>query len=140
MATIQSELLEIQREGIEGLTKDSKNPHFKNTYISLGKLMDKVLPVLNGHGIILTQAPSELFAAPALTTTLYHVESDTSITYTTPLMLEKDNPQGLGSAITYMRRYALMSILGLVADEDDDGEAASRGRTVNVPVDTTVVF
>lgn len=122
---IYEALLEIQTEGIEGVTKDATNPHFKNTYISLGKLLDKVLPVLNAKGLVLIQAPTSVGSEPALDTTLAHVESGTAITAAVPLMLERDNPQGLGSAITYSRRYSLMSMLGLVADEDDDGEAAS---------------
>lgn len=126
MSDIYSALFDIQKQGIEGLTKDSTNPHFKNTYISLGKLIDTVAPILTDAGILLIQQPTTVDGAPALRTVLYHTESGTSVEDTTPLMLEKDNPQGLGSAITYQRRYSLMSVLGLVADEDDDGNAASR--------------
>jgi len=135
MATdIYGALLEIQSEGIEGVTKDAKNPHFKNTYITLGKLLERVMPVLTEKGILLTQIPGSIDGAPALLTTLKHVESGTSVDGASPLMLEKDNPQGLGSAITYLRRYSLMSMLGLVADEDDDGEKASprKREVVNV--------
>ena len=118
-------LFEIQKEGIEGVTKDAKNPHFKNTYISLGKLLEVVRPILTAKGLLLVQTPTSVGPVPALDTTLAHIESGSAISDSVPLMLEKDNPQGLGSAITYSRRYSLMSMLGLVADEDDDGEKAS---------------
>lgn len=131
---IYEALLEIQTEGIEGVTKDAKNPHFKNTYITLGTLLDKVLPVLTAKGLVLTQTPCFVEnvgpVSPALRTELTHVKSGTSVFGTVPLMLERDNPQGLGSAITYARRYALMSMLSLVADEDDDGQKASPVREV----------
>lgn len=122
---IAQKLYEIQREGVGGLTKDSTNPHFKNTYISLGKLLDVVTPILNEKGVLLLQSPTELDGAPALTTAFVDTTDGDSVESTVPLMLEKDNPQGLGSAITYARRYCIMSMLGLVADEDDDGEKAS---------------
>lgn len=123
----------IQTEGFEGLTKDAKNPHFRNTYISLGKLLDVVLPKLNAKGLVLFQTPSVLGfdnSKPSLKTAFVDVETGETVEGEVPLMLEKDNPQGLGSAITYARRYALMSMLGLVADEDDDGEKASPVREV----------
>ena len=136
---INEALLEIQTEGIEGVSKDAQNPHFKNTYITLGKLLEKVKPVLSSKGVMLVQIPVEtLQGTPGLETMLYHPESNTRITGTSPLMLEKDNPQGLGSAITYLRRYSLMSILGLVADDDDDGEKASP-RKAKVPPSVEVV-
>lgn len=120
-------LLEIQKEGIEGIAFDSTNPHFKNRYISLGKLVETITPILNAKGVLLSQIPASIGTEPALLTALYHPESDTSIEGACPLVLEKNNSQGLGSAITYTRRYALLSMLGLVADEDDDGAAASSG-------------
>jgi hypothetical protein len=131
-------LLEIQTTGFEGLTKDSTNPHFRNTYISLGKLLDVVLPVLNAHGLLLVQTPSgDDAGVPTLKTSIIDAETQETIEGEVPLMLEKDNPQGLGSAITYARRYALMSMLGIVADEDDDGNKASPVRpareVVNAP-------
>lgn len=130
--SVYEALLEIQNEGIEGITKDAKNPHFKNTYITLGKLLDVVKPVLTEKGILLTQTPTNLGpqGEPGLWTSLTHLASGTSIDGKVPLMLERSNPQGLGSAITYARRYALMSMLNLVADEDDDGQAASPVREV----------
>jgi uncharacterized protein (DUF3820 family) len=62
--------------------------------------------------------------APALETRLIHAESGEQITSHMPLVLTKQDPQSQGSALTYARRYALLAILGLVGDEDDDASRA----------------
>jgi hypothetical protein len=112
------------------ISKNARNPHFGNKYISLDKLVPQVLPLLNANGLVLTQLPTNLGVlgepSPALRTRLTHAPTGEFIEDTAPLLLDKQNSQGVGSAITYMRRYALLSILGLVADEDDDGEKASK--------------
>lgn len=137
MATIHEKILEVQKD-LPDVVKDSKNPHFKNTYVSLSALMSVVLPALQAKGLLLTQTPGYILAAPAppepaLITQITDPESGDSIGGAMPLMLEKHNPQGLGSAITYARRYALMSILGIVADEDDDGNSASQRAVASAP-------
>ena len=123
-------LHEIQTEGIEGVTKDARNPHFKNSYITLSRLLEKVTPVLNAKGLLLIQTPTSIMGEPGLRTAIVDVDTGETAEGEVPLMLEKSNPQGLGSAITYARRYALMSMLALVADDDDDGQAASPVREV----------
>lgn len=122
--TIAQALHAFQAEGI-ALQKNAINPHFGSRFIALDTLMEKVLPALNKHGLALVQAPSHIDGTPALATTLIHVESGEQIQTVMPLMLAKNDPQGQGSAITYARRYALMAILGLVADTDDDANSAS---------------
>jgi hypothetical protein len=123
-ATLAAALLAAQKE-MPSLQRDSINPHFKNKYVSLDSLMWKILPVLNEQGLVLLQHPTTLEGRPALRTRLLH-ESGESEEDTMLLVLDKDNPQGQGSAITYARRYAVMAMLGLVADQDDDGAAASK--------------
>lgn len=114
------------------LQKNAINPHFGNRYVSLESLMPKVLEVLEVHGFVLLQVPSTVDGQPALTTELIYTDGST-FGGTTPLVLDKQTPQAHGSAITYMKRYALMSILGLVADKDDDGESAmDRGKKSKV--------
>jgi hypothetical protein len=118
-------LLAVQKDA-PSLQKNAINPHFRNRYISLDALMEQVLPVLNKHGIALVQAPSITDdSTPTLRTTLLHAESGEAIEDSMPLYLPKEDPQGQGSAITYARRYSLMAMLGLVADEDDDANGAS---------------
>jgi hypothetical protein len=113
-----------------GLQKDKVNPHFGHGYVTLQSLMGVVLPILHKHGLSLRQTPTVILheGAPpqaGLLTRLTHAGSGEFVQDTMPLMADRANPQGQGSAITYARRYALMSMLGLVADEDDDGNAAS---------------
>lgn len=115
------------------LQKDKINPAFRSRYLSLDSLMEQVLPVLNKHGLLWVTAPNfqtltaggEARVEPNLNYRLIHAESGEETSGTVPLLLAKRDPQGLGSAITYARRYALMAVLGLVADEDDDGAQAS---------------
>lgn len=122
------------------LQKDKINPAFRSKYLSLDTLMEQVTPALHKHGLIWLTAPNYVYVnagpeqkslEPNLSYRLIHVESGEETSGTVPLLLAKRDPQGLGSAITYARRYSLMAVLGLVADEDDDGQKASRpnGRT-----------
>jgi hypothetical protein len=69
--------------------------------------------------------PSRDDDGPTLRYSLVHAESGEAVSDTMPLLLGKDDMQGFGSAVTYARRYALCAVLGLVADEDDDGNAAA---------------
>ena len=109
------------QEAMPDLVKDSTNPHFKNTYVSLDRVLDTVQPVLRAHGLMVTQSPDR----DVLTTRITLVENGESFVGEHPLVLERETPQAIGSAITYARRYALLAMLGLTADEDDDGVAAS---------------
>lgn len=120
-----------------GIQKDSVNPHYKNTYVSLEKLMEVVLPALNENNLVLLQLPTNVDGKPALRTQLLYEPTGESIEDTMLLILDRDNPQGQGSAITYARRYSLMSILGLVADEDDDGESASGNESTEAATESS---
>lgn len=134
--TLASALLAFQSEA-PALQKDKINPHFRSKYLSLESLMEQVLPVLNSHGLVLIQQPGFVDTAvgteahrlvPSLTTTLLHGASGESRESTMLLMAAKDDPQGQASAVTYARRISAMSMLGLVADEDDDGNRAQPKR------------
>lgn len=138
-------LLDLQRNAPD-LQKNAINPHFKNKYVTLDELLGKVLPLLHERGLVLVQAPAETsVGAPGLRTVIWHESGGCVLDDTMPLTLDKTSPQAQGSAITYARRYALMAILGLVADEDDDGAKATtarRTRTVKpkedeAPADTS---
>jgi hypothetical protein len=112
------------------LVKDSVNPHYRSRYVSLHALLEAVLPALNRHGLVLVQPISSL----GVETRIVHAESGMEVSAITPLALNgQDTPQAQGSAITYARRYGIMSMLGLVADEDDDGNAASTTQRQQTP-------
>ena len=122
--TMFADLLAAQKE-MPNLQKTGINPHFKNRFVPLDELLHAVLPILNAHNFVLTQCPSIANGEPALTYSLRHVSGE-EVLGTMLLMSGKDGPQDQGSAITYARRYSLMSMLGLTADADDDAEAAHK--------------
>jgi hypothetical protein len=107
------------------LQKDKLNPAFRSKYLSLESLMEQVLPQLNRHGLVWITLPEHTDGEAVLEYKLVHAATGEKETGEMPLLLARKDPQGLGSAITYARRYALMAVLGLVADEDDDGNHAS---------------
>jgi hypothetical protein len=107
------------------VAKSSTNPHFKSRYADLATVLDAVLPALNGAGISLMQAPGgDGEGNVTLTTTLLH-ESGEWMESTLTMRPTKSDPQGVGSAITYARRYAALAVAG-AAPEDDDGNSASQ--------------
>ena len=105
--------------------KDSVNPHFKSRYADLATVRDAVIPVLARHGLAVLQLPCEMDDAPSLTTLLMHTSGEWVETCV-KLRPAKLDPQGIGSALTYHRRYDLQSLAGVAADDDDDGNAASQ--------------
>lgn len=125
-------LVKAQSE-IKFATKDSNNPFFKSKYADLPAVIDAIKPALNKHGISFLQVIMDM----GVETVLLH-ESGEFISGVTPIVVVKANdPQAVGSAITYAKRYGLQAIVGVPADIDDDGEAAM-GRPVTVPVSKPV--
>lgn len=129
-------LLEVQKEMVP-IKKTADNPFFKSKFAPLDKVMPEALRILNKHGLSVTQPVSHIEGQSALTTLLMH-ESGEWISADQPLVLDKENPQGQGSAITYARRYALMAMIGMVAEDDDDGNKASQPRTVKYATDKQI--
>jgi hypothetical protein len=105
--------------------KDSVNPFYNSKYADLASVRDAVLPVLARHDLAVLQLPCELDNAAALTTLLTHTSGEWVET-TIKLRPVRNDPQGVGSALTYARRYALQAIAGVAAEDDDDGNAAGR--------------
>lgn len=121
-------LLNVQKS-IQPASKDATNPYLGNKYASLASVIESCRALLTQNQILLTQtpvcAPLELGGGYlALETRLTHVDSGQWMQSVLVMPLPKNDPQGLGSAITYARRYAISAILGIVT-EDDDGNAAS---------------
>jgi hypothetical protein len=119
-------LVKAQAE-FSAVPKGSVNPFFKSTYAALPDVVAHATPILAKHGLAISQFIDGEFVVEGLTTYLLHT-SGQYIAHTMKLHLVKDDPQAQGSAVTYARRYAYMSALGLVADTDDDGNAASQPR------------
>lgn len=103
--------------------KDSNNPHFKSKYADLASVRLAALPALNKNGISVFQPFVQGDLGHSVQTVLLH-ESGERLECSIPLLLGKQDMQGLGAAITYARRYGLMTMAGIAPDEgdDDDGE------------------
>jgi len=102
------------------IVKNAKNPFFKSSYGDLNSYLAEIREPLYNNGLVLIQLP----ITNGLTTTLAH-SSGQFISETMEMQPSKNDPQGQGSALTYMRRYSLASVLNLNA-EDDDGNDASK--------------
>jgi hypothetical protein len=124
IAKLAGALVEAQKE-MQNPAFDSTNPHFKNRFASLAAVREVVIPVLNKHGLSLSQWPISMVEGGCGCVNLLMHASGEWIEEVLTLPLDKNNAQGAGSAITYARRYSLQAIAGVVADEDDDANAAS---------------
>lgn len=105
--------------------KNATNPHFKNKYPDLACVLDAVTDSLNDNGLMLTQIGEKLDDNFVVRTMVFD-ENGHSIDFgIIPVKPVKDDPQGFGSALTYARRYGLMTAFGLAPEDDDDGNRAS---------------
>lgn len=111
-----------------GAVKDSINPHFRNKYADLSSCWDACRKALTSNGIAVVQMPERDVIGYYVETLLTH-SSGEWIASKCYIHLTKDDPQGLGSAITYARRYGLSAMVG-ICPEDDDAESATRSTTV----------
>jgi hypothetical protein len=117
-------ILAVQAE-VGPIAKDAINPAFKSKYTTLSTIVETVGPILNKHGLVwMTFPESGEEGRPTLMYRLVHAATKEDVHGEMPLLLTKQDMQGVGSALTYSRRYALCSVMNLVADEDDDGQAA----------------
>lgn len=116
-----AEALYAIREEVGPLTRDAENPHFTSKFTSLPSLVEKVDPIAWKHGVLLHHQISGERLIHELWFNGASVEE-----YSIPLPNPQGTAQGLGSALTYMRRYDYTTSLGLVADLDDDGTEASK--------------
>lgn len=128
---------------IEGAKKSSSNPFFKSKYADLAECWNTCREALTANGISVIQMPEEINENGRLniTTMLAH-SSGQYISSTLTMTVTKLDPQAIGSAITYGRRYALAAMVGL-AQEDDDGEKAMERskdkKSVESPINITSV-
>ena len=127
-------LAQAQSE-LDGAAKKSTNPFFNSGYADLHEVISSTFPHLSKYGLSIAQGNEIIPQAVCVTTTLLH-KSGQWLRSKIKLPLEKVNAQGVGSAITYGRRYGLAAMVG-VAQKDDDGNLSSgntgltRGVNVN---------
>jgi len=113
---------------MQPLKKDATNPFFKSKYVTLNNILENIEEPLRECGLVFTQFPD----GDCLTTILIHIETGEYFQACYQLHPVKQDPQAIGSAITYARRYALGAILALNIDTDDDGNSASQKPTQTV--------
>ena len=120
---VLSALFKAKGELKTSITPGGKNPYFKSDYITLDDLLKKVDPVCQKYGLGILQFPTGV----GLVTLLYHEKSGEYISSYYELLLDNQNAQGVGSALTYAKRQTVQAIFGLSAgkEEDDDGHEAS---------------
>ena len=111
---------------LENASKNSSNPHFKSRYADLAEVLNTVRPVFAKNGISVTQHPDCTDGIVEVETMLLHASGQYLVS-SVKIPISKIDAQGVGSAITYARRYALAAIAG-ISQEDDDAES-SVGRT-----------
>lgn len=116
-----SQALLLAQKKIEGVSKEGDNPFYKSKYATLPDAIEACKKHLNDSGVLVLQPTSEKYVS----TVLVHAESGEWVASRTAILCKSPNdPQAQGSAITYARRYGLMSLLFMSA-EDDDGNSAS---------------
>ena len=123
MKEMASAFVKAQKEFGPAL-KTSTNPHFKSRYADLSTCIEAVIDALNNNGIALIQKTHQDQNGVTVETLFLHESGESMTCGLLHVPASKSDPQGYGSALTYARRYSLMSACG-IAPEDDDGNAAS---------------
>ena len=110
---------------IEAATKGANNPHFKSKYADLSAVIEAVKPPLIAHGLFFTQLEND---AAHQSNLLGHAGGEEKSLGKLFVPANKRDAQGFGSALTYARRYSLMTAFGVPAEDDDGNAAASSVR------------
>lgn len=110
---------------VDSITKDAKNPFFKSSYATLYNIQEAIREPLAESGLTVCQFPDE---QNGLTTIVMHTSGQwiESTYYMNPV---KNDPQSLGSSLTYQRRYSLSAALNLSVMDDDDANLATHGNS-----------
>ena len=111
--------------GMGKVTKGATNPAFKSKYADLADVVSVAIPALSEQGIAMYHTMIRDEHGPIMRTVLAHGMSNTSIYCDVPLIINKNDMQGMKSATTYAKRIGLESLTG-IAPEDDDGNAAAK--------------
>lgn len=131
ITAIAAALAKAQSE-IAGASKDKTNPHFKSAYADLASVWDACRVALTKNGLAVLQPVSAEGAAVTVMTLLTH-SSGEWIAGELTMTAQQNTPQGIGSCITYARRYALASMVGVAPDDDDGNAASDAGKAITMP-------
>jgi hypothetical protein len=123
MTELIKSLMSFQSQ-LEPIKKDKDNPFFKSKYADLSTYISVCTPILHKNGLLISQTCKVQNEKTILVTTLYHTSAEK---IESEYILEpiKSDPQAMGSAFTYARRYCYGAILGITAEDDDDANRAT---------------
>ncbi|HDR7659232.1 TPA: ERF family protein [Bacillus wiedmannii] len=127
IAELAKSLVKFNLE-VNKIAKDADNPFFKNNYATLDTIIDEIRPILSKHGLSIMQIPSGDGQNVTLKTLLLHESGEWLESDELTMKPVKNDPQAVGSCITYARRYSLAAFLSLNTGEDDDGNGATYGK------------
>ena len=122
MKNIASALVKAQKAFGPAL-KTSTNPHFRSRYADLSACVESVITGLNDNGIALIQQTHDSESGVCVETLFLHESGESLSAGKLHVPATKQDAQGVGSAVTYLRRYSLAAICS-ITQEDDDGESA----------------
>lgn len=130
-----NELLKLIAE-LQPIKKDSENSHFHNKYFDINSLIDHLQPLLTKYGLTIIQPLTNTEGKATIATCVY--DKDGKLVHRSNFPLPNlDDPQKMGSAITYYRRYSLQSLLFLQAEDDDGNVASGHSNAANVAKNQT---
>lgn len=118
-----AQALALAQSEIESAPKTSLNPHFRSRYSDLSEIWKACRGALTRNGIAVVQAPNFDSEGAWLETLLLHTSGE-FVVGRFPLKPTKPDMQGFGSAISYAKRYSLAAMVGVISEEDDDGNKA----------------
>ena len=124
IGAIAPALIKAQSQ-MQGISKEGKNPAFKSKYVTLDSILDTLRPILTSNGLMLTQGSQqpETMQSVTVESRIIHTSGEW-ISTTVTIPVTKPDAHGLGSALTYGRRYSVSALLAISADEDDDANGA----------------
>jgi hypothetical protein len=114
---------------LDAATKTANNPHFKSKYADLQAVIDAIKPHLSKHGLAFMQMPKPSEGGVSIETILIHSSGEKMSMGVLFVPANRQDAHGYGSALSYARRYALLTCFGLF-QEDDDGNAAVKSQQV----------
>ena len=128
MENICKAFVKFQSE-FKGMKPDSSNPFFKSTYISLDGILETVRPILAKNGLAVIQEATGDGDYIFVKTKLIHESGEMIETEVLKMKPQKNDPQSMGSCITYSKRYQLAALLGICECIDDDANIATYGNS-----------
>ena len=138
ISAIAKAFVAAQKEFAPAL-KTATNPHFRSQYVDLAGCVEAVIDALNNHGIALVQKTHECETGIKIETIFLHESGESMSGGVLHVPADKQTPQGYGSALTYARRYSLMSACA-IAPEDDDGNAATKSMASKLPAKKSITL